>query len=134
MQNESVLRITRRFSALVVALSLPLASAFAAVSTVPSESFVPPPVAPERPAFINTLLPIAPTNGLDQRLVPSLSTPAAGSLITVTPGAPLLGIAPGGPGGSEAACTMGRDGLALSLAQGNCAGVVNFPKANDLLN
>jgi hypothetical protein len=134
MQNVSVLRITRHVSALVVALSLPLASALAAVSTVPSENFVPPPVAPEPPAIINTLLPIAPTNGLDQRLVPSLSAPASESLITVTPAASILGIAPGGSGGSGSACIMGREGLAASLAHGGCAGVVTFPKPKDLLD
>lgn len=132
MQNESVLCLTRRFSALVVvALSLPLASAFAAV-TIPEDRVITPPVelAPASPGFINTLLPIAPTNGLDQRLMPSLNTPASESLITITPGPAVLGIAPGGASG----CTMGREGLAASLAQGACAGVVNFPKGDDLLN
>lgn len=95
----------------------------------------PPQVAPPPPPSVNiaTPLPIAPTNGLDQRLLPSLSTPQEG-LITITPReTPALGVLPGGPGGSTSACTIGREGLALGLAQGSCADVVNFQNRDDLL-
>jgi hypothetical protein len=110
--------ISRPFLALLLASSLPLSSASAFVD---NESFVHVPVA--RPA---------PTSGLDQRLVPSLNAPRAG-LITVTPAA-ALGVLPGGSGGSESGCTIGTEGVAMSLAHGACSGVANFPKVSDLLN
>jgi len=121
--------ISRPFLALLLASSLPLSSASAFVD---NESFVHVPVARPAPAPLTTPLPIAPTSGLDQRLVPSLNTPRAG-LITVTP-ASALGVLPGGSGGSESGCTIGTEGVAMSLAHGACSGVANFPKVSDLLN
>jgi len=118
--------ILPRLSAMLLALSLPL---FAAGAAEFPETFVSPPVMSAPSSHINLLLPVAPTNGLDQRLVPSLSAPRSG-LITVTPAA-ALGVL---PGDSPAGCTIGTEGVAIGLARGTCANVANFPKGNDLLN
>jgi hypothetical protein len=89
--------------------------------------------APPPPPSFNFPLPIAPTGGLDQRLMPSLSAPREG-LITIAPGEThMLGIFPGAPGRPPDVCTIGREGLAAGLAQGSCAGVVNVPTRDDLL-
>jgi hypothetical protein len=96
-----------------------------------------PPAARAPTAPITSPLPIAPTNGLDQRLAPSLNTPP-NELISVTPAAPspgLQGIIPAGPGGSAPDCNIyKKEGLATGLTQDSCANVVNFPRANDILN
>jgi hypothetical protein len=75
---------------------------------------------------LNSLLPIAPTNGADQRLGLDLNRPNG---VIVVSGEGVLGLL---PGGGAPSCNIGQEGLAASLA--TCASVVNFAKGNDLLD
>ena len=79
--------------------------------------------------MINPPLPIAPTNGLDQRLASNLTTQPA-PVITVTP-PPALGVLPGQEG--FASCVIGAGGIEAAFGQGGCVNVVNFPASKDLL-
>ena len=80
-------------------------------------------------AVINPPLPIAPTNGLDQRLASNLTTQPA-PVITVTP-PPALGVLPGQEG--FASCVIGAGGIEAAFGQGGCVNVVNFPASKDLV-
>jgi len=118
-------------AAALAAMALALGAASPSQAQVPGGAGLP--AAQSPPSIINMPLPIAPTGGLDQRLGPSLNTPQDG-LITVTPAAePTLGVLRGRAEGSEPVCTIGREGVAVGLARGSCANVVNVPRGNDLL-